>query len=129
MAREQRTRRNSINGTRNRLSVRGQDPNFHYRVVNDVDDRIQTLQEIGYEVVSDTNVSVGDKRITATSQEGSPVKISVGLGTQAYLMKQKKEFFEEDQALKENRLQELDDQMRDAGKQAGNYGSISITRD
>ena len=96
-----RVRRSSINGTRNRLTVKGQEPGYVYRIVNDIDDRIQNLQEIGYELVTDKGVTVGDKRIANPTQEGSPVKISVGQGTQAYVMRQKQEFFDEDQAAKQ----------------------------
>lgn len=81
-----RTRRTPINGTRNRLNVRGKEPGYVYRIVNDIDDRIQSLKEMGYEIVTDKDVTVGDKRIANPTQEGSPVKVSVGQGVQAYVM-------------------------------------------
>ena len=123
----ERTRRTPINGTRNRLSVRGKEPGYVYRIVNDTEDRITSLQEMGYEMVTDSNVSVGDKRIANPSQEGSPVKVSVGLGTQAYVMRQKQEFFDEDQAAKAARNNELEAGMkRDAA--AGFYGKLDISK-
>lgn len=121
-----RTRRTPINGTRNRLNVRGQEDGFVYRIVNDIDDRIQNLQEMGYEIVTDKNVSVGDKRIANPTQEGSPVKVSVGQGVQAYVMRQKKEFYDEDQKSKNASIDELEAQMkRDANKE-GFYGKLKI---
>lgn len=121
-----RTRRSPINGTRNRLSVRGQEDGYVYRIVNDLDDRIQSLREIGYEIVTDSKVSVGDKRIANPTQEGSPVKVSVGNGIQAYVMRQKKEFFDEDQAAKAAKVDELEASMKREAKDAGFYGKFKI---
>lgn len=121
-----RTRRTPINGTRNRLNVRGQDPDYVYRIVNDIDDRVQTLQEMGYEIVTDKNVTVGDKRIANPTQEGSPVKVSVGQGIQAYVMRQKKEFFDEDQLAKAAKNDELEATMKREAKEAGFYGKLKI---
>jgi hypothetical protein len=45
----ERVRRTPINGTRNVLNVKGKDPDSEYRVVNDIGDRIQEFQEMGYE--------------------------------------------------------------------------------
>lgn len=126
---ETRVRRNAINGTRNRLSVRGQEPGYVYRIVNDLDDRIETLKEIGYELVTDPNVSVGEKRIANPTQEGSPIKVSVGNGVQAYVMRQKKEWYDEDQAVKAAKTNELEDQMKREAKDAGFYGKLKISNE
>jgi hypothetical protein len=116
-----RTRRTPVNGTRNRLSVRGKDPAYVYRVVNDTDDRIATMQEMGYEIVTDTNISVGDKRIANPTQEGSPVKVSVGQGVQAYVMRQKK--------AKQVHVNELEASMKKDADNAGFYGKLNITKE
>lgn len=121
-----RTRRTPINGTRNKLNVRGQEPGYVYRIVNDIEDRIQSLQEIGYEIVTDKGVTVGDKRIANPTQEGSPVKVSVGQGVQAYVMRQKQEWFDEDQKAKNARNDELEAQMHRDAKEAGFYGKLKI---
>ena len=126
---KERVRRSAINGTRNRLNVRGQEPGYIYRIVNDVDDRIQTMKEIGYELVTDTKVTVGDKRISNPTQEGSPVKVSVGNGVQAYVMRQKQEWFDEDQASKEAKNAELEQQMKREAQDAGFYGKLKISND
>ena len=124
-----RPRRTSINGQRNVLTVQGKDPAYEYRIVNDTEDRITTLQEMGYEIVTDKNVSVGDKRIANPTQEGSPVKVSVGQGTQAYVMRQKQEFFDEDQASKNARNDELESGMKREAKEAGFYGKLKISNE
>lgn len=126
---ETKVRRSAINGTRNRLSVRGQEPGYVYRIVNDLDDRVQTLKEIGYEIVTDSNVSVGDSRIANPTQEGSPVKVSVGNGVQAYVMRQKQEWYDEDQAAKTAKTNELEDQMKREAKDAGFYGKLKISNE
>jgi hypothetical protein len=125
-AEQTRTRRTPINGTRNRLNVRGQEEGYVYRIVNDIDDRVQTLQEMGYEIVTDKNITVGDKRIANPTQEGSPVKVSVGQGIQGYVMRQKKEFFDEDQLSKNARNDELEATMKREAKDAGFYGKLKI---
>jgi hypothetical protein len=124
-----RPRRTAINGTRNRLSVRGKEPGYTYRIVNDTDDRIQTLQEIGYEIVTDSKVSVGDKRIANPTQEGSPVQVSVGQGVKAYLMRQKQEWYDEDQIAKNAKNDELEAQMKREAKDSGFYGKLKINNE
>lgn len=121
-----RTRRTPINGIRNKLNVRGQEPGYVYRIVNDIEDRVQSLQELGYEIVTGKGVSVGDKRIANPTQEGSPVKVSVGQGVQAYVMRQKQEWFDEDQKAKNARNDELEAQMKRDAQEAGFYGKLKI---
>ena len=124
----ERVRRSPINGTRNRLNVRGKEPGYVYRIVNDIDDRIKTFQEMGYEIVTDSAVSVGDKRVDTATQEGSPIKVSVGQGIQAFVMRQRNDWYEEDQAKKQAHIDELEQTTkRDADKE-GFYGKVSLTR-
>lgn len=121
-----RTRRTPINGTRNKLNVRGKEPGFEYRIVNDIDDRIEVMKERGYEIVTDSNVSVGDKRIANPTQEGSPVKVSVGQGVQAYVMRIREDWYKEDQEAKRKEADALEDQMKRDAKSAGFYGNLKI---
>lgn len=58
-------------GTRNILTVKGKDPNYEYRIVNDIDDRVTQFQEAGYELVANETVKVGDKRVNSATSEGS----------------------------------------------------------
>jgi len=123
---DNRTRRTPINGIRNKLSVRGKEPGFEYRIVNDIDDRIEMMKERGYEIVTDAGVSVGDKRIANPTQEGSPVKVSVGQGVQAYVMRQREDWHKEDQEIKRQQADELEVQMKRDAKDAGFYGKLKI---
>ncbi len=124
-----RVRRSSINGTRNRLNVRGKEPGYVYRIVNDIDDRVQTFQELGYEIVTDQAVTVGDKRVANPTQEGSPVQVSVGQGIKGYVMRQKQEWFDEDQKAKQQRVNELESSMKSEADKVGLTGTLKISRD
>ena len=93
-----RTRRTPVTA-RSRLSFNGLDTsNFHYRLVNDKDDRVATLQEHGYEVVDFRE----HKAQRAARVEGGSVDqtIPVGQGDRAVLMRQKLEWYREDQGTK-----------------------------
>jgi len=107
-----RVRRNSI-GTRNRLSVKDQDPNYVYRIVNVNDDRVEQFIEQGYEIV---NTKVGDKRVDAGTPIGSTAQISVGNGTKAVVMRQRKDFYKEDQDAKQKEIDELEATMNNTAK-------------
>jgi len=108
---------------RNRLDVKNQEAGYKYRIVNDVDDRIELLQEQGYEIVP--NAAVGDKRVGQPKSLGSASSVSVGGGTQAIVMRQKLEWYEEDQRVKQGKLLELEQTMKQG---AGDYGKIEISR-
>jgi hypothetical protein len=103
------------------------DPEFVRRIVNDKPGRIQKFLEAGYEIV-DKPVQVGDPRVGTATPEGSPVKIHVGGGQQAYLMRQKREYYEEDQRTKAQELSDLEDQMRNSDKADGRYGKVELFR-
>jgi hypothetical protein len=123
---KERTRRTPINGQRSVLGVKGKDPAYEYRIVNDVNDRISEFEERGYEIVSDSGVTVGDKRVGKVAATGSPVEISVGQGTKAYLMRIKKEWYAEDQKAKANHINAIEADIKAETRKDGNYGSIDI---
>lgn len=111
---------------RNAISVTDQDPNFEYRIVNDVNDRIQLFQRGGWEIVdSGATFEAGE-----ASQVGSVEARSVGGGVTGYLMRIKKEWYDEDQAKKARVIQEEEDHITKTGKydEDGAYGAVKITR-
>lgn len=124
-----RTRRSPINGSRNILTVSGKEPDYEYRIVNDLGDRVAIMQENGYEIVSDNNVKVGDRRIANPTQEGTPVKVSVGGGVQGYLMRIPKEFYDEDQASKQSVVDETELAMKKDAAKSSDYGNLKVFRD
>lgn len=120
------TRRTSINGTRNVLNISGKEPGFVYRVVNDVGDRIEQLKAIGYEIVEDNNVQVGDRRIANPTKEGSPVKVSVGGGIQGYVMRIKQDWYDEDKAKKDAHVDNIEKGLVRDAKEQTDYGKIQV---
>jgi hypothetical protein len=113
---------------RNILTVKGKDPNYEYRVVNDVDDRIAQFIEGGYELVPDESTDVGDKRLSQGTSVGSKKIFSVGQGTKGYLMRIKKEWYAEDQARKQGFVNQQEASIKEKALD-GTYGKLEITRD
>ncbi|MFZ2190101.1 MAG: hypothetical protein WAV48_04935 [Candidatus Magasanikiibacteriota bacterium] len=123
---ESRVKRTPI-GTRNVLTVAGKDANYVYRIINDSGDRVQEFMEAGYELVKDDSVKVGDKKVNKTSSEGSVSQVSVGQGQKAFVVRIKKEWYDEDQAQKQLRVDELENSTK-AKALDGTYGKLEITR-
>lgn len=135
MAREtatrQRPQRTPING-RNILTVLGKDPDFVYRIVNNVGDRIEMFKEAGYELVPAKDVKVGERRVDSASPEGSFAQVSVdSQGTKAFVMRIPKEWYQEDQKLKQANVDELEKSIKNEAlsKNELRSGSLEITRD
>ena len=123
---KRKPRRTSINGTRNVLTVSGKEPGFEYRVVNDDGDRISQFEEMGYEVVKDSNIKVGDRRIANPTKEGSPIQVAVGGGQKAYVMRIRKDWYDEAQADKAKAVDELEKGMLRDAKNSADYGKITL---
>jgi hypothetical protein len=102
------------------------DPNYVYRFVNDTGSRVANFQAAGYEFVEDSSLVVGDSRVFDPSDIGSAKRVTSNDGTVSYLMRTKKEYYEEDQAAKAALINETEQAMkRDASQ--GMYGSIKVT--
>lgn len=121
-----RVRRTALEG-RNKLRVKGKDPNYEYRIVNDIDDRIQDFLDKGYEFETSEEVRVGDSRVEQDSKMGTIRRASVGGGVKAILMKIKKEWYDEDQKIKQEYIDKTEQAMR-PNPNEGTYGKIDITR-
>lgn len=111
-------------------SVAGEkDPNFEYRFVNDTGSRVTNFQSAGYEFVQDENIVVGDSRVFDPSDLGTAKCVTSNDGTKSYLMRIKKEWFQEDQAAKRVQVDETEEAMKSDASRASNYGSLKVTRD
>lgn len=115
--------RSKVNGEKGPLVIRGKEPEFEYRIANDTDNRVQELQERGYEIVTHA-ATVGDKRVGAPKKEGTPHQISVGGGRKAYLMRIKKEWYDEDQKAKLEEPAELEAALK--ANSNSDYGKINL---
>lgn len=125
--RAQRVRRSDINGRRNVLTASNKEPGFVYRFVNDTGDRVSQFQEMGYEVVTDKTIRIGDRRVAVASAEGSPRTAKVGGGVSAVLMKIKDEWYNEDQAAKQAEVDEMEKSIKQTPGE-GSYGKVEIGR-
>lgn len=122
----QRTQRTPL-ANRSVLGIKGKEPGYVYRIVNDTGDRVASFQEQGYEIVTDSSITIGDRRVGKASADGSPVQVAVGNGIDGYLMRIKEEYYKEDQAYKEQKLSELEQSMRKEAKDSSDYGNLKIS--
>jgi len=118
-------------GQRSRVSVKNRDDNYHYRVVNanmETDpDRVQAFLDAGYEIVpADKAGQIGDKQVDTPSGLGSSSQISVGQGTKAVLMRIRKEWYSEDQTVKQAEIDALESTMKKESK--ADYGNIEYKK-
>lgn len=94
-------------GTRQVLAARER-PGFHRRWVNDVGDRIQQFIDAGYTTVSGEVNNTSDDSAQTPSKLGNTVRRMVGENVYAVLMEIPQEFYDEDQTLKQERVDEVE---------------------
>jgi len=117
-----RPNRREAAGFRNRLAISGQDPSFVYRIVNDSDGRVAYFENLGYELCKHDEIKVVGKRQTQPdAKEGQLAVISVGGGQKAYVMKIRKDWYDEDQAEKRGMI---DEQRKTIGQFEGSTGRV-----
>lgn len=125
--RTQRKTRTPIEGhSRSRLRVTGKDAKYEYYIANDLDNRIEVMKEAGWEVVTEDSVKIGDRRIGAASAEGSAKTVSVGGGVTGVLMRIPKEWYEEDQARKNQEARSMVDETLKDAKSKSDYGTVKL---
>ena len=101
-------------------------PGYERRVVNDLDDRVLTFQQAGWEPVKQEDLIDQDARIGA-SRMGLTARKPVGGGVHGVLMEIPEEWYKEDQQAKQGEIKRLEDDMRrNRGGVDGAYGSIDI---
>lgn len=106
----------------------GKDPEFQYRFVNDIGSRVENFKQAGYEIVEDAELTVGDSRVSDASTLGSAKVVTSNDGTKSYLMRIKKEWYDEDQAAKMAQVNEQEEAMTKKASQEMSYGKIEINR-
>lgn len=109
-----------------KVKVTNLDPAYHYRLVNDIDDRIEDMMELGYEHVNKT--TVGDRDVDKPSSEGTRTQMSVGNGIKGFLMRVRKEDFDEGQKQKDEVVNETERAMKRQALDGNNYGKLEISR-
>jgi hypothetical protein len=125
--RSDRPSRTPIHGTRDILSVKGQEAGWHYCWVNE--QNVPRYEAASYEFVTH-DVIVGDKQVNAASQIGGKVTLASGNQTTSFLMRIPQEYYEEDMQAVQDDLDEKEDAMRDNlnSNRDGQYGSVKIER-
>jgi hypothetical protein len=114
-------------GTRNKLTAPERE-GFVRRFVNDTDGRLPMFEDAGYTPVR-VPTQVGDPAAGNASQVGSVVRKPVGGGVDAVLMEIPKEWYDEDQLAKEQRLKEKEQSLLKEAVAAGAEGEgIRIQR-
>ena len=101
-------------------------PEFEYRFVNDTGSRIQNFKAAGYEFVTGDDLIVGDNRVSDATDLGSAKRVISNDGTTSYLMRIKKDWYEEEQASKAAAIKEQEAAMKQEAS-AGMYGKLNIS--
>jgi len=116
-------------GLRDPMSIsQDLDPNFSYRFVRNTPGRVQKFEEGGYEMVTG-DARIGDPNIAKASNMGSAFSIASGDNAdRVYLMRIPKAFYDEDQALKQGKLDETEKQLKQRPKDQGLEGEIKLNR-
>mgnify|MGYP001818341520 FL=1 len=126
----ERKKRIPVSGEgRNIFTIENRDPAFVYRWVNDKDGRIQRFIDGWWEFVAHEDYT-GDRSAEAAKDPDSMVTKKVGGNTIAYLMRIKKEYYDEDQRAKAKRVDAVEEAMfRDLNKEdSGLTGKITFER-
>lgn len=114
-------------GQKGRLTVTNKSPDKEYRFVNDRDSRVQEFEQNGWTVELAEDHQVGDRRVEAPSTSGSAARIPVGLGDHAVLMSIPKEWYEEDQRAKAERVDATEQTIKE-NVSAGYKGKFEVSR-
>ena len=123
-----------VSGQRDILTVYGKDPSKEYRFVLDNNDgglRIQQFIRGGWEFTDANTVTVGEENVWKSEKSGgSVVRKPAGEGKYLYLMEIRKEWYDEDQRSKAERIEESEASI--TGKRSpesnelGQYGEVKI---
>ncbi|MHC4753456.1 MAG: hypothetical protein ACYTFW_26790 [Planctomycetota bacterium] len=110
------------------LAKKHKDPQYVERFVNDKPGRIESFRKAGWQMVcvSKENRVVGDPHCGKGTKIGTPVSVSVGDNETAYLMRIKREWYDEDQKDKKKRILDMEDEMRNQPTKEGQYGEVKF---
>ena len=109
------------------LTVHNKNPNKVYRWVNDIDDRLYRFKQAGWEFVTDKGICVGEPTVNANTELGSVVVKRTG-STELFLMAIEREFYDEDQAAKAQRIKDTEATMYEQlnSSSDGRYGRVKM---
>lgn len=133
-----RPNRTPVGGYRNILGVTDLDTKaYHYRWVHDQGEagsRIVTFKDAGYDLVTSEEAgNIGDNKVFKSEDVGSIVRISAGSTGKSegylYLMRIRREWYEEDQEAKQLDILDAEKQMvaEVSSKDDGRYGKFKLS--
>ncbi len=113
-------------GTRQRIEVTNRDPNREYRLIDADPARLADFEAAGYRVdnIRD-HIPGGQRTDVATPIDNS---IPVGGGKKQVLVSIEREFYEEDQAAKQQKVLEREAALNPATQSGERYGSVKVGR-
>jgi hypothetical protein len=126
-----RKRRNVFNGTEAKLGVRQQIDGYHLHIFTDTGSRIQEALDNGYEFVRPDEIGgVSENVVSRNGDLGDRIRYLVnpraeGTEQYGYLMKQRQEWYEEDQAALQGKNNQVDAAIR-RGKITGDNPSFYV---
>jgi len=118
-----------IGGRRNLTGVNDTPDGFVDRWVNDNPGRIERFKRAGYETVQ--AASVGDSGVDSSHAKAGIVSRDMGQGVTAYLMRQRQDYFSDDQAAKQKDVDASEETIRQDVKDKlkhGHYGGVTVGR-
>jgi len=118
-----------IGGRRNLTGVTDTPDGFVDRWVNDKAGRIDRFKRAGYENVQ--AASVGDSGVDSTHADAGVVSRDMGQGVTAYLMRQRQDYFKDDQTAKQKDVDASEESIRrdvETKLKDGHYGGVTIGR-
>lgn len=118
-----------LGAKRDLLGIQNKDPNYNYRLVNDTIGRIERFEKAGYEF--DENAKIGTSHADGNQADSGVVSRDVGRGVKAYAMRQRRDWYEADQAKKQRDIDETENSMRRKKVNPnestdGSYGEVKI---
>lgn len=122
-----RPTRRLLGGFKNTLTYEDRDPNYVYRVFNDVPGRLEAAMEAGYEVV-ESEAKLGDPVADGATPVGSAVTRPVGGGITGVLMRKPRDMYDEDMGQKQAHIDELEQGLKQHAQTEGHYGSLKIDK-
>jgi hypothetical protein len=124
----ERQQRTPLYEQKDKINIKDQDPNYFYRWVdtNNPSDpeRVERFQRAGYEFAPGDS-QVGDSTLEdKTTRTSVSVERNMGQGLKQVLMRIRRDWYEEDQRAKAERLNDMERAMYSEAKE-GRYGSFS----
>lgn len=119
----QRKERVPLTGLRTKLSLKGEEPGFHYAWISG--ERVDAALEAWYEFVTHP-IQVGEQQINVGAIEGGKIYRNGGGGQQLYLMRIPQEFYDADRLEEQKAVDASEEQLYIESNSNGLSGTIQV---